>query len=59
MILTQAQFIEQRSDEVTLARINFARANAECLNKTAPREWGLMQQALRRAKRNLKLALSI
>lgn len=59
MILTQAQFVEQRADALELAKIDFARANAECLNKKAPREWGALQLALRLAKRNFKLAMSI
>jgi len=57
MILSKLQFVEQRADEALFARIAFARANAECLNKKDPIEWGLLQQALRRAKRNLKLAV--
>ena len=57
MILSKLKFVEMRADEVMLARITFARANADCLNKKAPTEWGIAQQALRRAKRNLRLAV--
>ena len=56
MIETTSQFAHRRADELELAHISFARANADCLNKKAPKEWGALQLALRHAKRNFELA---